>query len=143
MEASQTPPPGGSANSPPAGGPAPGGEGRDERAGVGARVAAVVLALALAIICFAGVTVMTDVADKGLCEELELTRIAGIHECYDFPESAEPVVLGAGWAGSILAAVAAIIALAFAVLGRGGRLLLAVTAAAVVLLAVSIVAARL
>jgi hypothetical protein len=134
-----SPPPGASATPPPDGVPAP----ADDRAGVGARVAAVVLALALAVICLAGVAVMIDVADQGLCEELDLNRSAMVRECYDFPRSVEPIVVGAGWAGSILAGCAALLALAFTVLGRGGRILLATSAAAVVLLAVSIIAARL
>jgi hypothetical protein len=110
---------------------------------VGPRVAAVALALALAIICIAGIAVMIDVADKGVCEELELRPGTMARECYDFPHSIEPVVIGAGWAGSILAGCAALLALAFTVLGRGGRILLVTSAAAAVLLAASIIAARL
>jgi hypothetical protein len=144
MEASKTPPPGGPATPPPpAGPPAPGGP-AGERAGAGPRIAALLLALALAIICAVGVALMADVADKGVCEEIDRGQVLGTtYECYDFPASVEPVVLGAGWIGSVLAGIAAILALAFTIRGRGGRLLLLVTAAAAGFLVLSIIVAQL
>jgi hypothetical protein len=101
------------------------------------------LALALAVICAVGVAVMTDVADKGVCEEVDLGQVLGPYECYDFSASVEPVVLGAGWVGAVLAGIAAVLALAFTIRGRGGRLLLLVTAAAAGFLVLSIVVAQL
>lgn len=143
MEASKTPPPGGPATPPPPAVP-PASDGPPaERAGAGPRIAALVLALALAVICAVGVAVMTDVADKGVCEEVDLGQVLGPYECYDFSASVEPVVLGAGWIGAVFAGVAAILALAFTIRGRGGRLLLLVTAAAAGFLVLSIVVAQL
>jgi hypothetical protein len=141
MEASQTPPPGGSATPPP-GGLAPAAP-PDGRAGIGVRLASVLLALALAIICAVGITVMGDVADKGVCEDVDLSNVSGLYECYDFSASIEPVVLATGWIGSVLAGIAAILALAFSVRGRGGQLLLTITAAAAGFLVASIIVAQL
>lgn len=101
------------------------------------------LALPLAVICAVGIAVMVDVGDKGVCEDVDLRQVSGLYECYDFPASVEPVVLGAGWIGSVLAGVAAILALAFAIRGRGGRPLLFATAAAAGFLVLSIVVAQL
>jgi hypothetical protein len=97
----------------------------------------VVLALALAIVCAVGIAVMTDVSDVGICAD----AVPG-SDCYDFSDSAKPFVLGFGWAGSIVAGIAALAALAFAIRGRGGRAVLGATGVAVVLLAISIVIAR-
>jgi len=147
MESSQTPPPGGSATPPPGGEPPPptsppsSGPG-DGRANVGLRIGAVVLALALAIICAVAVLVMADVNDTKLCEDVNRAEVTGVYECYDFSGSIKPVVVAAGWIGAVLAGVAAFLALAFTIRGRGGRTLLLVTAAAAIFLAISIVAAQ-
>ena len=147
MESSQTPPPGGSATPPPGGEPPPpapppsSGPG-DGRANVGLRIGAVVLALALAIICAVAVLVMVDVNDTKLCEDVNRAEVTGVYECYDFSGSIKPVVVGAGWIGAVLAGIAAFLALAFSIRGRGGRMLLLVTAAAAIFLAISIVAAQ-
>ncbi len=101
------------------------------------------LALPLAVICAVGIAVMADVGDEGVCEDVDLRQVSGLYECYDFPASVEPVVLGAGWIGAVLAGVAAILALAFAIRGRGGRPLLLATAAAAGFLILSIVVAQL
>ena len=132
MEASpaQPPPPPPPTQAPPT---AP----EDDRAGAGWRLAAVVLSLALAIVAAVGIAVMTDVSDVGVCEEASFGS-----ECYDFSESAKPFVLVFGWAGSVLAALAALGALAFAIRGRGGRPMLIGTGIAVALLAISIIIAR-
>jgi hypothetical protein len=133
MEGSQTPPPDA----------APSADGMPNTAGAGARIATVVLAFALALICAVGIAVMGDVADKGVCEDIDLSQTSGLYECYDFSASAEPIVLAAGWIGAILAGVAAIMALAFTIRGRGGRPLLFVTAAAAGFLVLSIIVAQL
>ena len=101
-----------------------------------------VLALALAIICAVAVAVMVDVNDTKLCEDVNRAEVTGVYECYDFSDSIKPVVVGAGWIGAVLAGIAAILALAFSIRGRGGRMLLLVTAAAAIFLAISIVAAQ-
>jgi len=145
MESAQTPPPGGSATPPPAGGPAgpPPRAVSEDTAAVGLRIGAGLLALMLAFICAVAIAVMIDVNDTPLCGEVPSAQeLAGGYECYDFSDSVKPIVVGAGWIGAVLAGIAAILALAFAVRGRGGRSLLLVIAAAAVLLAVSVVAAQ-
>ncbi len=109
----------------------------DEKAGAGLRIGAVVLALALAIVCAVGIAVMTDVSDTGICADA-----APGAECYDFSDSAKPFVLGFGWAGSIVAGLTALAALAFSIRGRSGRPVLIGTGLAVVLLAISVIVAR-
>jgi len=140
MEGSQTPPPGSGGTPPP---PEPAGaqrQGDDDRAGVGFRIGAVVLFFALAIICAVAAIVMADVGDKGVCSEVRAQ--SGLIECYDFSESVKPIVLAAGWAGAVLAAIAALLSLAYAVRGRGGRILVATTITAATLLIVSIAIAQ-
>lgn len=109
----------------------------DEKAGVGLRIAAAALALALAIVSAVGIAVMTDVSDVGVCADA-----APGSECYDFSDSAKPFVLIFGWAGSIVAGITALIALAFTIRGRNGRPVLVGTGLAVVLLAISVIIAR-
>lgn len=147
MESSQTPPPGGGPATPPpaAGPPSPAGEpaGADGKAGAGLRIGAVVGALVLAIICAVAVAVMVDVNDTLLCEEVgSAQQRVGGYECYDFSSSVKPIVVGAGWIGAVLAGVAALLALAFTIRGRGGRILVLVTATAAAFLAISVLAAQ-
>lgn len=157
MESPQEPPPEGSAPIPPGGpvgsSPAPGEPApppppppparRDDTANVGLRVGAAVLALALAIICAVGIAVMVDVSDTGTCDDVaDAQRVIGGYECYDFSSSVKPIVLGAGWIGSVLAGIAAFLALAFTIRGRGGRILLATTGVAAFFLAISIIVAQ-
>ena len=143
MESSQTPPPGGSATPAPAGGPTepPPRAPEQDTAGVGLRIGAGVLALVLALISFAAVATMIDVGDKGICEDR--TDHGGfVYECYDFSGGVKPIVVGAGWIGAVLAGVAVILALGFAIRGRGGRIFLLTTAAAAIFIAISVVAAQ-
>jgi hypothetical protein len=143
MESSQTPPPGGSATPAPAGGPTepPPRAPEQDTAGVGLRIGAGVLALVLALVAFAAVATMIDVGDKGVCADIS-GQGNGIYECYDFSSSVKPIVVGAGWIGAVLAGVATILALGFAIRGRGGRIFLLTTAAAAIFLAISILAAQ-
>jgi hypothetical protein len=145
MESSQTPPPGGSATPAPAGGPTepPPRAPEQDTAGVGLRIGAGVLALVIAIICAVAVAVMVDVGDTPICEDVTASQVQiGGYECYDFSGSVKPIVVGAGWIGAVLAGIAVILALGFAIRGRGGRIFLLTTAAAAIFLAISILAAQ-
>ena len=143
MESAQTPPPGGSATPPPAGGPTapPPRAAREETAGVGLRIGAGLLALVLAFACAVFVSVMVTLGDTGTCDEV----LAGTAqpnsdgECFDGSSTMKAVSLVFGWPGAILAGVAALLALAFAVRGRGGRMLLIAIAGAVLLIGLSMV----
>lgn len=145
MESSQTPPPGGSATPAPAGGPTapPPRAPQEDTAAVGLRIGAGLLALVLAFVCAVAVVVMVDVGDTPLCEDVTASQaVLGGFECYDFSGSVKPIVVGAGWIGAILAGIATILALGFAIRGRGGRVLLMSTGAAVAFLAISVLAAQ-
>ena len=143
MESSQTPPPGGSATPAPAGGPTepPPRAPEQDTAGVGLRIGAGVLALVLALISFSAVATMIDVGDKGICED-RADQGGFVYECYDFSGSVKPIVVGAGWIGAVLAGIAVILGLAFAIRGRGGRAFLLTTGAAAIFLAISVLAAQ-
>ena len=107
------------------------------------RIGAVLLALVLAFIAAVAITVMVDVADRSVCSEPpKADELVGGYECYDFPGWAKPFVFGAGTLGGIVTALAALLALAFTIRGRGGRLLLIVTAAGLGLLVISVLFAQ-
>jgi hypothetical protein len=101
---------------------------------VGARIGAVILALAAAIVCAVGIAVMLDVSDTGICADA-----APGADCYDFSSSAKPFVLIFGWAGSIVAGLTALAALGFTIRGRGGRQLVQAIGAAVFFLALTMI----
>jgi len=110
-------------------------------AGVGRRIGAGLLALVLAFACAVFVSVMVQLGDTATCDDV----LAGTAqpnsdgECFDSSNTLKTVSLILGWPGSILAGVAALLALAFAVRGRGGRPLLVAIGGAVVLIALSMV----
>jgi hypothetical protein len=136
-ESTATPPPAGGPTEPPPRAP------DVDTASVGLRIGAGALALVIGIVCAVAVAVMVDVGDTPLCEDVtSAQQVVGGYECYDFSGSVKPIVVGAGWIGAVLAGIATILALAFAVRGRGGRLFLGATAAAAVFLAVSVLAAQ-
>ena len=94
------------------------------------------LAIVLAFIAAVAVATMLDVGDRGVCGDSALS------DCYDFSSSAKPLVLAFGWAGAVVIAFSAPVALAFAIRGRGGRDLLGLAGFGAVLLAISILIAR-
>jgi hypothetical protein len=103
----------------------------------------VLLALALALIAAAAITIMVDVADRSVCSEPpKADDLVGGYQCYHIPGGAKPVVVGGGRVGGIVTALAALLALAFAIRGRGGRLLLIVTASGLGLLLISVLFAQ-
>jgi hypothetical protein len=131
----ETPPP----PAPPGVGPADEGT-----AGGGWRVLAVVLALALAFACAVMVVAMVGIGDSPRCDdpagiEAEALENPGEDiECFDGSSAQKAITLILGWPSGILAGIAAVVALFFAASGRHGRLLLQLTAAAIVLGVLSI-----
>lgn len=163
MESSQGPPPEEPETPPPGGGavgptPPPGGEqavaargngggpppavGNDDKANVGLRVGAVLLALAVALGAAIMVAAMLLLGDTATCDAVRageaLPNSDG--ECFDGSGAAKTASMILGWPGAVLTALAAILGLAFAIRGRGGRLFLGVLAAGAILDAVSIIA---
>jgi hypothetical protein len=136
MEASgtPTPPPAERAQQPPP--PAT----PDDKAGAGWRVLAVILALALAFACAVMVVAMSDIGSTPTCEDV-LSGDAALpsdNECFDGSSTKKTISLVLGWPSGVIAGIAALLALMFAFTGRRGRLVLQLTAAAVVLGGLSI-----
>jgi hypothetical protein len=134
------------ATPPPPPPPPPGAAPVDEgKAGGGWRVLGVLLALALAFACAVMVIAMIDIGGTPRCDdpagiEAEARENPGEEiECFDGSSAQKVITLVLGWPSGILAGIAALVALFFAATGRQGRLLLQLTAAAIVLGVLSIV----
>ena len=126
---------------PPLGGPAPTGAAAAEpKARALARVGAVLLALLLAFGAAVMIVAMVQIADAPLCEDVSLFTTED--ECVDASGAGKTAVLAFGFPGGVLAAIAAFLAIAFAVRARGGRLLAMIAIPAVVLCVVSIIVTR-
>ena len=110
------------------------------KAGAGLRILAVVLALALAFVTAVGVMVMVDIGDTATCEDVLAGKadFNDDNECYDGSDTEKLAGLVFGGLGTALAGVATLLALAFAVTGRGGRRLITVIVVAAVLLGLSL-----
>ena len=109
------------------------------RAGVGARIAAVLLALVLAFITAVGVVAMIDIAELTPCEDVvSAADLNDEGECFDGSDTGKTLAMIFGWPGTILAGIATLLALGFAIRGRGGRPLLIAIIGAAVLLGLSI-----
>lgn len=135
MEASGTPPPPAAGSTTPPPPPPP--TANEGKAPGGWRALAVLLALALAFASAVMVIAMADIGDKPVgLEECQATP--GCTEYFDGSSTQKTIALILGWPSGVLAGIAALVALYFAVTGRRGRLLLQLTGAAVVLGALSI-----
>jgi hypothetical protein len=86
------------------------------------------------------IAAMVDINDTPRCNDP--AAIASYHrshpfdrtiDCFDGGQAKKVVVMGLGFAGGAVGAIAAIMALAFTVTGRNGRRLMAATALAIVL----------
>lgn len=135
---SETPPPSPEpAEAPPPPSP-PAGEER-KRAGAGARAGAVALALVFAFAAAVMIAVMVDIAGTPLCSDPQAIaqerQETGdlVIECFDGSQAAKTASLILGWPSGVLGALTALLALAFAIRGRGGRALAIAATAAVVL----------
>lgn len=110
------------------------------KAGGIARVVAVILALVLAFITAVAVIVVVDIGELTPCQDVTSpAQLNDEGECYDGSDGEKTIAQVLGWPGAALAALAALMALAFAVRGRGGRPLLIVIAVAVVLLGLTLI----
>ena len=110
------------------------------KAGALQRVGAVLLALVLAFVCAVGVAVMVDIGDTTPCADVQsISDLNDEGECYDGSDTKKTIALVLGWPGSALAGIAALLALGFAIRGRGGRTLVMTIAAAALLIAASLI----
>ena len=105
-----------------------------------ARVGAVILALVLAFITAVAVVVMLDIGELTPCDDVSsLSQLNDDGECFDGSSGSKTIALILGWPGTVLAGIAALMALAFAIRGYGGRPLVLVIVAAAVLLGLSLI----
>ncbi len=101
---------------------------------------AVVLALALAFACAVLVAAMADIGSTPTCDSVLSGEepVPSDGECFDGSSGQKTASLVFGWPSAVLAGIGAVVALFFAATGRSGRLLLQLTAAAIVLGAAAI-----
>jgi hypothetical protein len=90
----------------------------------------------LAFGCAVMLVAMSDIGDTPTCQELAEAATTG--ECFSGSSLQKAITLGLGWPSGVMAGVAALVALAFVITGRRGRLALQLAAAAVVLGGLSI-----
>jgi len=104
-----------------------------------ARVGAVVLALVLAFITAVAVIVMLDIGELTPCDDVtNITQLNDDGECFDGSSTSKTISLILGWPGTLLAGLATLMALGFAIRGTGGRPLVMVIIAGAVLLGLSL-----
>jgi hypothetical protein len=96
------------------------------RAGVGWRLLGVPLALALGFGCAVMAAAMSDIGGTPTCHDVSIgnAAIPSGGECFSGSSIQKAITLGLGWPSSAVAGVAGLVALAFAITGRRGRLAL-------------------
>jgi hypothetical protein len=116
----------------------------DARPGAVWRALGIALAAALAFACAVMVLAMADVGATPRCDdpaaisqEREETGELEV-QCFDGSELQRIITLLLGWPAGIIAGIAALVALLFAVTGRHGHLMLRLAGSAIVLGALSI-----
>jgi hypothetical protein len=99
------------------------------------RALAVFLFLALAFGCAVMIIAMADIAGTPTCHDIVTGKAAipADGQCFSASSFQKTVSLVLGFAGGGIAGLASLLALAFVITGRRGRLTLLVTAVAVVL----------
>ena len=113
------------------------------KAGGGWRALAVLLAIILAFGAAVIIAVMVDLGSQPRCDDTaalvkKAATTSGKVTCFDVSSTQRVITLGLGWIGGVLGGLAALLALAFAITGRRGRLLVQVTAAAIIFSGLSI-----
>lgn len=133
MESSQTP-------APPPPPPTPPATSGPEKAGVGARLGVAVLALVLLFLAAVAVIAVVDISNLTPCQDVtSLSQLDSDGQCFDGSGAKKLIVMILGWPGAILACVSVLLAVAFVIRGRGGRMLVTTIGAAVVLFGLSII----
>ena len=108
------------------------------------RALGVLLALFLAFGAAVMIIAMADINTTPRCDDRAAIVKKALQnpgqkvDCFDGGSAKKAVVLGLGFLGGGIAAIAAVLALVFTVTGRRGRLLLQITALAIVLSGLSI-----
>lgn len=115
----------------PAPSPPTAGDDADRRAGGLLRALAVAAALLIGVAAGIVIAVMLDLGSSPICDDVG-GALTPTEDCYDITSGEKPVVLGLGWIGGVLGAVAALAFLRFTFKGRGGKLALMLAGAAIV-----------
>ena len=133
---SPTPPP------PPPPPPPPAGD--TEKASGGMRALAVLIALVLAFGAAVMILVAIDIGDTATCEDFFDDVASGQvvpdldDECFDGSSAQKAISVVLAWASGIVGALAVLVALAFAITGTRGGLLVRLAGAAILIGALSI-----
>jgi len=104
------------------------------------RALAVVLFILLVVGCFIMIAAATDIAGTTLCRDVT-AQFVNQHpngSCFDGSQVQKVLSVGFGYASGAVGAIAALLAIAFTITGRRGRLLAVLTVAALVLAGISI-----
>jgi hypothetical protein len=111
------------------------------RAGVGWRVLGALLAVALGFGCAVMVAAMSDIGSTPTCHDISIgaADVPSGGECFSGSSLQKTIALGLGWPSGVIAGLAGLVALAFAITGRRGPLALLLAAVAIVLGGLSVV----
>jgi uncharacterized membrane protein len=101
------------------------------------RALAVILALALAFGAAVMIVLALNPDNTPRCDQIR------IGECFDVTKTQQAVQAGFAWAAGIIGGIGVIVALLFAATGRRGTLLMRLTAASLVLGAITVVIGQL
>jgi hypothetical protein len=101
------------------------------------RALGVVFALVLAFAAAVMILVAVDIGDTPTCDDV-LSGEAFSVDCFDGSSGQKTISVALAWGSGIAGAIAAFLALAFAVTGRRGRLLVQVAGLAILLGGLSI-----
>jgi hypothetical protein len=82
---------------------------------------------------------MADISSLTPCDDVtNLSQLNSEGECFDGSSAKKTISLILGWPGAVLAVVSVLLAIAFVIRGRGGRMLAMSIGGAVVLFGLSI-----
>jgi hypothetical protein len=99
------------------------------------RVLAALASVVLGLGCAVMIAAISDIGGTPTCHDVSTGKAAvpSDGQCFGGSSLQKTISLGLGYPSGVIAGVAALLAIAFALTGRRGRLVLALTVAAVVL----------
>jgi hypothetical protein len=111
----------------------------ERRGSGGMRALAVIGCIVLAFAAAVMIVAMVDIGRTPTCDDVRAGNALPYQgNCFDGSSTQKTISLVLGWPSGVLGGLAALLALAFAITARRGRLALQVTAAAVVLAGLSL-----
>lgn len=111
-----------------------------ENGGNAWRALAVILFILLLVGCFIMIAASTDIAGTTLCRDVtrQFVQQHPNGSCFDGSQVQKVLSVGFGYASGAVGAIAALLAIAFTITGRRGRLVAALAVTALVLAGASI-----